>query len=201
LRWRRRTSNPVRMRKELIEKSKFLSLVLRHDPGSIGVALDAQGWVDVGALLRAAAERGTALSRDELLEIVATNPKRRFDLDVTGNRIRANQGHSVEVDLALPPVVPPELLYHGTARIHLDSIRQGGLQRGQRQHVHLSADPDTARAVGQRHGSPVVLRVASGRWHRAGAIFYLAKNGVWLTEQVPAEYLEIDGEGQGAELR
>jgi len=188
------------MRKELVEKSKFLSLVLRHDPGSIGVVLDAEGWVGVEALLRGAAERGTQLSRDELLEIVDTNPKRRFDLDVSGDRIRANQGHSIEIDLALPPAVPPEVLYHGTTKTHLDSIRQGGLQRGQRQHVHLSADPDTARAVGQRHGSPVVLRVASGRWHRAGAIFYLAKNGVWLTDQVPTEYLEIDGGGQGAEL-
>jgi len=188
------------MRKELVEKSKFLSLVLRHDPGSICVALDAEGWVGVEALLRGAAERGTALSSDELLEIIATNAKRRFDLDVSGDRIRANQGHSVAIDLALPPAVPPEVLYHGTAKANLDSIRQGGLQRGQRQHVHLSADADTARTVGQRHGSPVVLRVASGRWHRAGAIFYRSKNGVWLTEHVPAEYVEIDGGGEGADL-
>lgn len=177
------------MRKSLISKSRFISLVLRHDPGLIGLALDANGWANVAELLSKATAHGTHLTASELAEIVETNEKKRFDLDVSMNRIRANQGHSVEVDLELVPSQPPEQLYHGTARENRDSILAQGLNRGARQHVHLSTEIATATNVGTRHGPPIVLIVASGDMCRNGYKFFLSKNGVWLTETVPSEYL------------
>ena len=150
---------------KLARTSKFLSLVLRHRPETIGVTLDAQGWVDVDELIASAAAKGQPLTRELIGRVVAENDKQRFALSDDGTRIRANQGHSVEVDLALEPQEPPETLYHGTAARNLRSIERDGLRRGQRHHVHLSADPVTARIVGQRHGEPVVLRVASGRFY------------------------------------
>lgn len=178
------------MRKPLISKSKFLSLVLRHDPGAIDLTLDANGWADVAELLSKAASHGTAISGEELVEIVETNEKRRFDLDVTTQRIRANQGHSIEVDLQFAPTNPPEELYHGTAVQNRDSILQTGLNRRARQHVHLSPDVVTARAVGSRHGAPIIFRVASGEMSRNGFVFFQSKNGVWLTDEVPPVYLQ-----------
>lgn len=177
------------MRKSLLSKSKFLSLVLRHDPGVIGLALDANGWADVTQLLSKAAAHGTLITRDELSEIVATNEKQRFDWDTAANRIRANQGHSLEVDLALSPAAPPEELYHGSAVQYEASIRAQGLRRGARQHVHLSSDIATAKVVGARHGTPLVFLVASGEMHRQGHSFFLSKNGVWLTAEVPSTFL------------
>jgi putative RNA 2'-phosphotransferase len=126
-----------------------------------------------------------------LHEVVATNDKQRFSLSADGAKIRANQGHSVAVELGLIPMTPPELLYHGTATRFLTSIRETGLRSGSRQHVHLSADQATAVAVGSRHGKPVVLTVQAGQLHRAGGQFYLSENGVWLTGAVPPEYLEV----------
>jgi putative RNA 2'-phosphotransferase len=122
--------------------------------------------------------------------VVAESDKQRFALSPDGSRIRANQGHSVEVDLGLDPRTPPEVLYHGTASRFVDSIRGSGLHAGSRTHVHLSSDVETARRVGQRHGSPVVLTIAAGRMHRDGRAFYRSENGVWLTAAVPAEYIE-----------
>ena len=179
------------MNRQLTEISKFLSFVLRHKPQAIGITLDAEGWVAVEELLAAAARHGQPITRPQVEEVVATNDKRRFSLSPDGRLIRANQGHSVEVDLGLVPVEPPEVLYHGTVEQFLASIRRQGLVRGKRQHVHLSADRDTAARVGQRRGRPVLLVVDSGRMHRAGHAFYRSENGVWLTEAVPVEYLSI----------
>jgi putative RNA 2'-phosphotransferase len=179
------------MNKELVEISKFLSLVLRHKPQAIGITLDAEGWVAVDELLAAAGRHGQAITRQQLQEVVATNDKKRFSFSPDGQRIRANQGHSVDVDLGLAPCNPPELLYHGTVRRFLDSIRAKGLLRGSRRHVHLSLDQETAARVGQRRGRPVVLVIEAGRMHRDGHPFYQSENGVWLTEAVPPEYLRF----------
>ena len=157
------------MNKQLVTISKFLSFVLRHNPQAIGIVLDAEGWVAVDELLAAAARHGQTVTREQLAEVVATNDKKRFSFSPDGQLIRANQGHSVEVDLGLVAVEPPELLYHGTVERFLDSIREKGLLRGKRHHVHLSADRETAARVGQRRGRPVVLVVEAERMHRAGA--------------------------------
>ena len=148
----------------------------------------------VNELLAAAARHGRSISREQLEEVVATNDKKRFSFSPDGLLVRANQGHSVEVDLGLVPIEPPELLYHGTVERFLDSIRAKGLVRGNRHHVHLSADRDTAARVGQRRGRPVVLVVEAGRMHRDGHRFFRSENGVWLTETVPPQYL---GPGKG----
>ncbi len=177
------------MRGTLVSKSKFVSLVLRHNPGLIGLTLDPQGWAPVDELLSKAAAHGTLLTAAELAAIVATNEKQRFDLDAPRNRIRANQGHSIEVDLELAATPPPAQLFHGSAANNRSSILKAGLIRGARQHVHLSVDIATARIVGTRHGSPIVFSVASGDMHRDGHTFLLSKNGVWLTEAVPPKYL------------
>lgn len=175
--------------KDLVRTSKFLSLVLRHAPEKIGLVLDENGWADVSDLIERARGQGVELDRALLNEIVSTNDKKRFAFNVDGLRIRANQGHSVDIELALEPRQPPEILYHGTATRFIDSIKAQGLHSGERQHVHLSADEATAIKVGQRHGKPVVLTVRSGEMHRAGRTFVLSENGVWLTEKVPAEYI------------
>ena len=171
--------------------SKFLSLVLRHEPGRIGITLDEAGWTDVGGLLTASAAHGNPFSRDELLHVVATNDKKRFAVSDDGTRIRASQGHSVSVELGYEPTAPPEVLYHGTATRFVDSIRNEGLRPGERQHVHLSATPQTATDVGKRHGKPIVLTVRAGDMHRTGHVFHQSANGVWLTATVPPEYLEF----------
>jgi putative RNA 2'-phosphotransferase len=180
------------MDRELISTSKFLSLVLRHRPEKIGICLDEQGWVDIDDLLAAAARSGRKLTRPLLDRVVRENDKQRFAISADRRRIRANQGHSVAVDLGLEPVQPPEILFHGTVARFLDSIRVSGLERGSRQYVHLSADVETARKVGQRRGRPVILVVEARRMWQAGHSFHQAKNGVWLTVAVPAEYLRFE---------
>jgi putative RNA 2'-phosphotransferase len=154
--------------------SKFLSLVLRHKPTEIGIILDDAGWVDVGVLLDAMARHGTSVSREELDHVVATNDKKRFAFSDDGLRIRASQGHSVQVELALPPTTPPEVLYHGTATRFLPAIRQTGLQKMQHQHVHLHHDVNTAASVGTRPGKLAMLQIRAGDMHRAGLAFYLS---------------------------
>lgn len=183
------------MNSERVRVSKFLSLVLRHEPECIGLSLDEAGWASIDELLRLAAAAGQEITRDVLLEIVATSDKQRFALSPDGERIRANQGHSISIDLGLAPVAPPRLLFHGTASRFLESILANGLRPGARQHVHLSADDATARRVGQRHGSPVVLRVDAAAMHAGGHAFYRSANGVWLTAAVPPRYLERCAEG------
>ncbi len=180
------------MDRDLISTSKFLSLVLRHQPEKIGLRLDDEGWVEVDELLAAASRSGRKLNRPLLERVVRENDKQRFAISLDGRRIRANQGHSLAVNLRLQPVEPPELLYHGTVAKFLDSIRNDGLVRGTRQYVHLSPDLETARRVGQRRGQPVILVVEAGRMCREGHLFYHSDNGVWLTEQVPAVYLRWD---------
>lgn len=169
--------------------SKFLSLVLRHQPEVAGVTLDAAGWVDVNVLLRGCAASGKRLSRAELDELVATSPKQRFAFSDDGLRIRASQGHSAEVELGLEPTEPPDVLFHGTVAAALPAIREQGLQRMARHHVHLSADEATARAVGGRRGKPVLLRVDARAMRAAGCVFYRSANGVWLADQVAPEFI------------
>jgi putative RNA 2'-phosphotransferase len=182
------------MKKELISISKFLSLVLRHEPQAVGITLDEEGWVDVGDLLTACERHGRPIARPQLDEVVATNDKKRFSFSTDGLRIRANQGHSVHVDLGLTPREPPELLYHGTVSKALESIRCQGLQRGHRHHVHLSNDEKTASMIGQRRGKPVVLIIEANRMFRDGYPFYQSENGVWLTDSVPVAYLRFPKE-------
>jgi len=181
------------MRRDLIRLSKFLSLILRHNPAAAGVQLDEQGWIEITTLLTAIQKQHPDFTRELLLEIVETNEKKRFALSPDGLRIRASQGHSIGVELGLQPVIPPEILYHGTADCHLPSIRMEGLIRGKRDHVHLSPDEATARKVGMRHGRPVILVVESLSMHEAGHRFYLSENGVWLTEKVPVAFIRFPG--------
>jgi len=177
------------------QKSKFLSLVLRHEPQRAGITLDESGWVGVAELLDGCRRAGQVISVDELREIVRTNDKQRFALSPDGLRIRANQGHSVEVELGYAPATPPEVLYHGTAEKHLAAIRREGLSKGARHHVHLSERVETASAVGQRHGRLVLLEVRAGAMHRDGIPFFKTPNGVWLTDHVPTKYLVIPPDG------
>jgi putative RNA 2'-phosphotransferase len=162
----------------MIRVSKYLSKYLRHAPHELGLTLQPGGWVPVDDLLDGARSDGFPISYDELVECVETNDKRRFSFDETGDLIRANQGHSVEVDLQLEERVPPETLYHGTVERFLPAILPEGLNRGDRHHVHLSKDVATARRVGARRGKPVVLTVEARRMHRDGHRFYLSANGV-----------------------
>lgn len=174
----------------LIRLSKFISLVLRHDPGKIGLTLDPNGWADVDELI-AKSSRFGQLDRATLEKIVVENDKKRFAFSPDGTKIRASQGHSIGVDLQLEPVTPPEVLYHGTAERFRDSILEKGLIPGNRQHVHLSKDMETARVVGAQHGKPLIFQVDSGAMSRDALAFYLSENGVWLTNAVPVKYLGV----------
>jgi len=175
--------------KQATRLSKFLSLHLRHTPAAIGLTLQEGGWVKVADLLAACAAHGTPISKSELTEIVEGSDKQRFAFDADGRRIRAQQGHSVEVDLLLLPAVPPPVLYHGTAPAALPAIRREGLLKMKRHHVHLSPDEETARRVGARRGQPIILTVDAAAMHAAGLVFYESGNGVWLVDEVPPQYL------------
>ncbi|WBS02335.1 RNA 2'-phosphotransferase [Pseudoduganella sp. SL102] len=173
--------------------SRFLSLILRHAPDTIGLALDRNGWADVAELLDKATRHGTPLTLDTLREVVASNDKQRFAFSEDGTRIRASQGHSLRsVDLELAPAVPPAVLYHGTASRFVASIRQSGLRPGSRQHVHLSTERETALRVGARYGVPVVLEVRAGELHAHGQVFHRSDNGVWLTGPVPVRFIGFE---------
>ncbi len=172
-----------------VKQSKFLSLVLRHRPETIGLSLGKGGWVPVSELLSALECHGRGMEAEDLFEIVRLSDKKRFTLSADRNLIRAAQGHSVEVELDLPEAEPPESLFHGTAEKNLASIFKSGLLPGRRQQVHLSSDRETARHVGRRHGTPRILAVQSGRMWGQGIKFFQADNGVWLVETVPAEFL------------
>ncbi|GAA3470012.1 RNA 2'-phosphotransferase [Nonomuraea roseola] len=171
--------------------SKYLARHLRHDPGAIGITLDAQGWVPIDDLLEAAARHGFPITREELSLVVSDNDKQRYAIE--GDQIRASQGHSVAVDLGLEAVEPPEILYHGTVPRSLGAIKASGLLPMSRQHVHLSADRDTAVRVGARRGVPVVLVVAAGEMHAGGHEFRVSANGVWLVAAVPPAFLRFPG--------
>jgi len=173
----------------LVKVSKYLSKHLRHQPERLGLELAPGGWVAVDDLLAACLRQGFPITRDELQEVVARNSKQRFSFDEAGARIRANQGHSVEVDLQLAPATPPDVLYHGTGHGTAAAIAEGGLLRMKRHHVHLSVDTPTARAVGMRHGRPVIFVVDAAAMGRDGHTFYVSDNGVWLVDEVPPCYL------------
>jgi putative RNA 2'-phosphotransferase len=177
--------------KETIKASKFLSLILRHEPERVGLTLGEAGWVSVEELLQAVNRHGVSLTLDQLKHVVATSDKKRYAFSDDGQRIRANQGHSVEVDLQYPPQIPPEILYHGTATRFLDGIRKDGLQKMGRHDVHLSAETKVTLQVGGRHGKPVLLTIRAGDMHRAGFVFRCSANGVWLVDHVPAAFIEF----------
>jgi putative RNA 2'-phosphotransferase len=178
-------------RERLKRLGKWLSWILRHEPGAIGLELDPQGWASVDALLQCAQEDGKPLTRETLKAVVAADSKQRFAFSSDEQRIRASQGHSVDVDLGLTPKDPPEILYQGTVDRFLDSIREHGLLKQSRHHVHLSDEVDTAQAVGSRRGKPVVLEVEARRMASNGHLFYQSDNGVWLTDHVPPEYIRF----------
>lgn len=173
--------------------SKFLSLVLRHKPEIIDLNLDPQGWAEVNSLIEKLNQHGLMITRKILEEVVTTNPKKRFALNEDQTKIRANQGHSIQIDHGFKPIQPPRFLYHGTATRFLENILETGIQKRNRHHVHLSIDLPTATNVGQRHGKPIILIVRALDMHQAGFEFYLSENQVWLTEEVPVGYIERPG--------
>ena len=171
------------------KQSKFLALVLRHNPAAGNLTLDGEGWANVNEVLAALRSKFGPFSRSELQELVDANDKKRYAFNARGDKIRANQGHSIEVDLKLTPTTPPDFLYHGTKQSFLGSILREGLKPGQRQHVHLSPDIETAEIVASRRaGESVILIVHSGQMMQP---FYRSENGVWLTDHVAPENLEI----------
>ena len=171
------------------ETSKYISLILRHKPEVIGITLDEHGWANVEELI-AGIQKTHHIDRALLEEIVQTDSKQRYSFNEDKTLIRANQGHSIPVDVELPVKEPPEILWHGTGEKYVASIDQKGLLPKSRLYVHLSADEETAENVGKRHGKPVIYKVLSGRMTRDGYIFYQSVNGVWLTMNVPVQYLE-----------
>lgn len=170
--------------------SKFISLILRHKPDTIGISLDNHGWADVKQLIAGIKNAGHNINMDILEEIVRTDEKGRYSFNKDKTLIRANQGHSIAVDVELQEKEPPEILYHGTASKYLGEILRDGLKPMGRLYVHLSKDIETAIQVGQRHGKPVVLKVHSGEMYINGIKFYLSENGVWLVKSVATKYLE-----------
>lgn len=171
--------------------SRFISLVLRHRPGEIGLTLEPGGWVPVNDLIEASRRKADApLDRPRLERLLADQRRPRFELDDDGRRIRARYGHSVDVDLDLRPREPPRSLYHGTARRFLEGIRSEGLRPRSRRFVHLSETRSRAREVGRRHGEPVVLRIRAAAMAEAGRTFYRPAAGIWLTARVPPGFLE-----------
>ena len=177
--------------KRRVTISKFLSKHLRHQPETLGLTLAEGGWVGIAALLEACGKHGFPITRDELDEVVHTSDKKRFGIDESGVHIRAHQGHSTPVDLQLGPLVPPAILYHGSAKKNLTVILAFGLLKMKRHHVHLSPDTASALTVGKRHGEPVLLAIDSALMHARGHLFYRSDNGVWLTDHVPAEFLKV----------
>lgn len=169
--------------------SKLLSLVLRHQPEVLGIQLDPHGWAKLDEIILQMQKKGMNVDQAMIEEVVASNDKQRFRLDLDQRRIRANQGHSIDIDLALEAVAPPPVLYHGTATRFIESIQEKGLIKGNRQHVHLSPDQTTAHMVGRRHGKPVILTIKAGEMQEAGFRFYLSVNGVWLTDHIPVAYI------------
>ena len=179
------------MNQEKVKKiSKFLSLVLRHQPEKIGIQLDESGWVAVDKLLAGMNQHGRPIiTHATLEEVVQTNDKKRFSFSEDGQRIRANQGHSLTIELGYEPAIPPEILLHGTPTRFVDTIRKEGLKKMKRHHVHLHTDLKTATAVGNRRGQAVILKINSQAMHEAGYTFYVTPNDVWLVDQVPPEFI------------
>ncbi|WP_166921202.1 RNA 2'-phosphotransferase [Flavobacterium poyangense] len=177
--------------KEIKRVSKFLSFVLRHSPETINLKLDENGWANVDELILQSKNQEVKLDLDALTIVVETNDKKRFAFNEDKTKIRASQGHSIDIELNLNEIEPPDYLYHGTVAASIDSIKEIGLQKMSRQHVHLSKDKETAIKVGGRRGKPIILIVAAGRMQQEGFKFYLSENGVWLTNEVPAKYIQF----------
>ena len=173
----------------LTKTSKYISLILRHKPDVIGITLDDHGWANVDELINGVSKK-YKLTMEVLEEIVETDDKQRYSFNDDKSKIRANQGHSINVDVELEEVKPPEYLWHGTGRKYLDGIMKDGLISKSRLYVHLSDKYSTAINVGKRHGDPVVLTVWAGDMYRDGYKFYRSKNGVWLVKHVPVEYFD-----------
>lgn len=173
----------------LIETSRFISLILRHKPEVIGISLDEHGWASVTELIEGI-NKNQPFTREQLEEIVRTDDKQRYSFNEDKTLIRANQGHSIPVDVELPEKEPPEFLWHGTGEKYAESIDNIGLIPKSRLYVHLSDNIETAKIVGNRHGKLALYRVKSGEMARDGYVFYLSVNGVWLTKEVPTKYLE-----------
>lgn len=169
--------------------SVFISLVLRHKPEAAGIALDEHGWANVDELIEGINKSGQQITTEILEEIVRNDEKSRYSFNQDKTLIRANQGHSVKVDVELKEQEPPSTLYHGTAKRFVESIFKDGLQPMSRLYVHLSKNHETAVKVGKRHGEPAVLQIDTGKMHRDGYKFYLSENGVWLTGEVPVKYI------------
>lgn len=178
------------MKESLVKISKFISLVLRHRPDKIGIKLDINGWCDVYELIEKSKKYGCFFNLQELKEVVETNEKQRFAFNHDNTKIRANQGHSISVDLELKPMTPPSVLYHGTSERFLSSILKEGIKKMNRQHVHLSSDIETARKVGSRHGKVVVLEIDTAAMIKAGNVFYRSENHVWLTDFVSSRFIK-----------
>ena len=168
---------------------KFICLILRHKPNSIGISLDENGWANTQELLNGLNAAGKKVDIEQLINIVNTDNKRRFSFNSDKSKIRANQGHSIPVNLGLLELVPPTILYHGTSEKFIESIKQNGIQKRSRQYVHLSSNIETAVAVGKRHGNPIVLKINTEQMFLDGYKFYLSENGVWLTDNVPYQYV------------
>jgi putative RNA 2'-phosphotransferase len=177
-------------KEENVRLSKLLSYVLRHNPAHLGIQLDNHGWTDVEILLNQLNKHQEKINFDILEHIVNTNAKKRFSFNEDLTLIRASQGHSIEVELNYTAQIPPTILFHGTAEKNIILIREKGLLKMSRHHVHLSADKETAHKVGQRHGKPVVLSIQSLTMYESGHLFYVSDNGVWLTDHVPASFIE-----------
>ena len=179
------------MNPDIKKISKSMSYVLRHKPDAIGITLDPNGWVDIDVLIAAFQRNGKCYTHESIDRAVAENDKQRFEFNEERTRIRARQGHSVKVDLGYEPAVPPDVLFHGTATRNLDSVREKGLLKMSRHHVHLSTSKETMLAVAQRHGKPVILEVDAKRMHADGYEFFVTENDVWLVDSVPADYLDF----------
>lgn len=177
--------------KSLVKISKYLSKHLRHQPERLGLRLETGGWANVEDLLAVCRRNNFPMTRDELTEVVARNDKRRFSFDETGTKIRAVQGHSVEIDLQLKPSAPPDVLFHGTNEKSVSVILRHGLRKMARHHVHLSTDEKTARSVGARRGKPAIFAVDAAAMIKEGYEFFVSANGVWLVETVPPKFLRV----------
>lgn len=172
------------------EISKFIALILRHKPEAINIKLDEHGWANVIELIEGIKKQYPTFDIEMLEQIVAEDNKQRYSFNNDKTRIRANQGHSIPVDVELEEAVPPKVLYHGTGRKYVESIDNQGLVPKSRLYVHLSKDEETAEVVGKRHGDPVIYVVDTEKMHKDGYVFYCSVNEVWLTKEVPAEYLK-----------
>ena len=179
----------MKTEKEINNLSKFLSLILRHKPETIGIELDENGWINTDLLLAKSIQHNYKIDLETLKIIVETNNKKRFSFSDDFAKIRANQGHSLDIELGYLPTKPPRILYHGTAEKNLNSILLHGLEKRDRHHVHLSQDIETAINVGKRHGKPIVLEILSEKMYNNKFDFFLSENGIWLVEKVPTIYI------------